>query len=123
MTWAGFLTQAIGEVGLTLDEIEDMGWDEYHLRRLYHFKQRQGLYIQREILARLMNGVPAVMVERTKSKKGFDLFPLIGEADEIRAEHEKIKKQMDQDPAFQPDMIKLKDGGYMTRTQWQQSQS
>lgn len=103
-----------------------MSWEEYHLARKYAMDQRSSIYIQREILTRMINGVPVGNIEKFGKHDSKKVFPLGDEYQEMKSEREELLKAMDNDPAFGENIVLVPGQGYMTKEEaekWLQRQN
>ncbi len=92
---------AYGELGLTQIEFANLTWPQFALLLKKKRFENTAVYIQREILTKMINGIPVGFPKQFGRAKSSHLFPLNGETSKM----EEMKAAMLEDPAFQPGMV------------------
>jgi len=90
-----------------------LSWEEYSLLAKAYYKKSSSLYIQRETLARMVNGVPVVKMKDFGTKKGSQIFPLDGEKDYLKD----MMDEMKVDIAFKPGVVYIEGQGFVDKSE------
>lgn len=109
-------------MGINPDEFWNLTWEEYFLLRKHHYNELRALYIQRQILTRLINGVPVGWVKKFGRNRPSKVMPF-DEDKGVKDRYDEMLELIKKDPAFKPGMIYVKGVGLVNKKEWQRQQN